>query len=142
MIIVKNFKKYIYQLVIVFLLCLLIVGYSLNKKSSASKKNEISNITIQLKKRNKQLAKIQKNLFKDGKNLNDIINENEIYFENVLKDKKLNGLNGYLYSKYSTNDILFNGNRGAIGTAYVDLYNNNKNLLIATYDGIFALQFK
>ena len=138
MIIVKNFKKYIYQLVIVFLLCLLIVGYSLNKKSSASKKNEISNITIQLKKRNKQLAKIQKNLFKDGKNLNDIINENEIYFENVLKDKKLNGLNGYLYSKYSTNDILFNGNRGAIGTAYVDLYNNNKNLLIATYDGIFA----
>ena len=130
--------NFIYLIIIAFLIALLIIGHQINKKSSASKKNEISNIVNQLKTRNNQLAKIQKNLFEDGKNLNDIINKKEITFENIFKDKKLDGLNNFSYSKYSTKDILFNGNRGATGTAYIDFYNNDKNLLIATYDGIFA----
>ena len=33
---------------------------------------------------------------------------------------------------------MFNGNRGAIGTGYIDFYNEDKKLLLATYDGIFA----
>ena len=49
-----TFKKYAYQILIVFLLSLLISGYILNKKSSASKKNEISNILNQL-----EIRKIQ-----------------------------------------------------------------------------------
>ncbi len=130
--------NFIYLIIIAFLIALLIIGHQINKKSSASKKNEISNIVNQLKTRNNQLAKIQKKLFKDGKNLNDIINKKEITFKNIFKDKKLDGLNNFSYSKYSTKDILFNGNRGAIGTAYIDFYDNDKNLLIATYDGIFA----
>ncbi len=131
-------SNFIYLLIIIFLIILLIFGHQINKKSSASKKNEISNILKQLETRNNQLAKIQKKLFEDGKNLNDIINKEEINFKSVFKDKKLSGLKNYSYSKYSTNDILFNGNRGAIGTAYLDFYNNDKNLFIATYDGIFA----
>ena len=131
-------SNFIYLSIIIFLIILLIFGYQINKKSSASKKNEISNILQQLKTRNNQLAKIQKKLFEDGKNLNDIINKEEINFKSVFQDKELNGLNNYSFSKYSTNDILFNGNRGAIGTAYIDFYDNDKNLLIATYDGIFA----
>ena len=130
--------NYIYLIIIAFLIALLIIGHQINKKSSASKKNEISNIVNQLKTRNNQLAKIQKNLFEDGKNLNDIINKKEITFENIFKDKKLDGLNNFYYSKYSTKDILFNCKRGATSTAYIDFYNNDKNLLIATYDGIFA----
>ena len=130
--------NFIYILIIAFLIILLILGHQINKQNSASKKNEISNIVNQLKTRNNQLAKIQKNLFEDGKNLNDIINKEGITFENIFKDKKLDGLNNFSYSKYSTKDILFNGNRGATGTAYIDFYNNDKNLLIATYDGIFA----
>ena len=130
--------NFIYILLIAFLIILLILGHQINKQNSASKKNEISNIVNQLKTRNNQLAKIQKNLFEEGKNLNDIINKKGITFENIFKDKKLDGLNNFSYSKYSTKDILFNGNRGATGTAYIDFYNNDKNLLIATYDGIFA----
>ena len=130
--------NFIYLIIIAFLIALLIIGHQINKKSSASKKNEISNIVNQLKTRNNQLAKIQKKLFEDGKNLNDIINKKGITFENIFKDKKLDGLNNFSYSKYSTKDILFNGNRGATGTAYIELFNNDKNLLIATYDGIFA----
>ncbi len=130
--------NFIYILIIAFLIILLILGHQINKQNSASKKNEISNIVNQLKTRNNQLAKIQKNLFKDGKNLNDIINKEGITFENIFKDKKLDGLNNFSYSKYSTKDILFNGNRDATGTAYIDFFNNDKNLLIATYDGIFA----
>ena len=131
-------SNFIYLSIIIFLIILLIFGHQINKQSSASKKNEISNILQQLKTRNNQLVKIQKKLFENGKNLNDIINEEEINFKNVFKDKKLNGLNNYTYSKYSTDDILFAGNRGAIGTAFIDFYDNDKNLLIATYDGIFA----
>ncbi len=129
---------YIYFITIILLVILLIVGHQINKKNSASKKNEISNMIEQLKTRNNQLAKIQKNLFKDGKNLNNIISQNEIKFKKVIKNQKLVKFDHYSFSKYSTNDILFSGNRGAIGTAYIDFYNNDKNLFIATYDGIFA----
>jgi hypothetical protein len=45
---------------------------------------------------------------------------------------------GYKFSKYSTNDILFNGNIGSVGTAFIDFYNEDKNIVLATYDGIFA----
>ena len=131
-------SNFIYLSIIIFLVILLIFGHQINKQSSASKKNEISNILQQLKTRNNQLVKIQKKLFQNRKNLNDIINKEEINFKSVFKDKKLNGLNNYSYSKYSTDDILFSGNRGAIGTAFIDFYDNDKNLLIATYDGIFA----
>ena len=55
-------KRYIYLILIIFLLGLLVSGYVLNKYSSASKKNEISNFAQQLKTRNSQLSKIQKNL--------------------------------------------------------------------------------
>ncbi len=132
------FKKYIYQILIIFLLGLLIFGYSLNKKSSASKKNEISILAKQLKAKNSQISKIQKNLFDNENNINDLINENEINFKKVFEDKKLNNFNSYNFSKYTTNDILFNGNLGAVATAYIDLYNEEKNIFLATYDGIFA----
>ena len=134
----KALKKYTYQIFVIFLIVLLISGYILNKQSSASKKNEISNILKQLNTRNIQIAKIQKNLFKDKKNINDIINENEINFKKISSDEILKEFKTYSLSKYKTNDILFNGNRGAIGTGYIDFYNNEKNLFLATYDGIFA----
>ena len=56
-----NLKKYISTILIVFLVSLILLGHNLNKKSSFSKKNEISNFAKQLKKRNNQLVKIQKN---------------------------------------------------------------------------------
>ena len=70
--------------------------------------------------------------------MNEIINQNEISFKNVFNNEVLIGSNRYSFLKYTTNDILFTGNRKAIGTAYIDFYNNDKNLIIATYDGIFA----
>jgi len=134
----KIIKKYIYQVLIIFLLALLIFGYSLNKKSSSSKKNEISIFANQLKARNVQLAIIQKNLSNSGNDINDLINKNEINFQKVFENKKLINLFDYNFSKYTTNDILFNGNLGAVGTAYIDFYNKEKNIFLATYDGIFA----
>ena len=76
-------SNFIYLLIIIFLVILLIFGHQINKQSSASKKNEISNILQQLKIRNNQLVKIQKKLFENGKNLNDIINKEEINFKSV-----------------------------------------------------------
>jgi hypothetical protein len=130
--------NYIYIIIIAFLISLLIFGYNLNKKSSLSKKNEILNIVQQLKTRNSQIAEIQKNLFKNDKNINDLINKKEINFKKVDDDKQLTDFDKYSFSKYMTNDILFNGNRGAIGTGYIDFYNEDKKLILATYDGIFA----
>ena len=130
--------NYIYLIIITFLISLLIFGYLLNKKSSASKKNEISNILQQLKTRNIQIGKIQKNLFKTGKNINNLINLKEINFKVVFENKELDDFKEYSFSKYTTNDILFNGNRGAIGTGFIDFHNKDKSLFLATYDGIFA----
>ena len=146
-------KRYIYLILIIFLLGLLVSGYVLNKYSSASKKNEISNFAQQLKTRNNQLSKIQKNLFEEGMDINDLINKDEINFKKIFEDKKLvdfNGYNfskdkisknlidGYLLSKHITNDILFSGNLGAVGTAYIDLFDNDESIFLATSDGIFA----
>ena len=134
----KTILNYFYIFIITLLISLLIFGYLLNKRSSASKKNEISNILQQLKTRNIQISKIQKNLFKNGKNINDLINEKKINFKKVFEDKELANFKEYSSSKYTTNDILFNGNRGAIGTGFIDFYNNDQNLFLVTYDGIFA----
>ena len=134
----KTKLNYFYIFIITLLISLLIFGYLLNKRSSASKKNEISNILQQLKTRNLQISKIQKNLFKNGKNINDLINEKKINFKKVFENKELAGFKEYSSSKYTTNDILFNGNRGAIGTGFIDFYNNDQNLFLVTYDGIFA----
>ena len=128
----------IYILIIFILTSLLVYGYFLNKKSSASKKNEISLIVQQLKTRNNQIVKIQKKLFERGENINNLINQKEIHFKEVFKNKNLTDFKDYSFSKYRTNDILFNGNRGAVGTAYIDFYDNDGKILISTYDGIFA----
>ena len=130
--------NYFYIFIITLLISLLVFGYLLNKRSTASKKNEISNILQQLKTRNLQISKIQKNLFKNGKNINDLINEKKINFKKVFENKELANFKEYSSSKYTTNDILFNGNRGAIGTGFIDFYNNDQNLFLVTYDGIFA----
>ena len=130
--------NYIYLIIITFLISLLIFGYLLNKKSSASKKNEISNILQQLKTRNVQIGKLQKNLFKTGKNINNLINPKEINFKIIFENKEFDDFKEYSFSKYTTNDILFNGNRGAIGTGFIDFYNEDNRLFLATYDGIFA----
>ena len=113
-------KRYIYLILVFFLLGLLVYGYVLNKYSSTSKKNEISNFAQQLKTRNSQLSKIQKNLFEEGMDINDLINKDEINFKKIFDNKKLidfngynfskdkidkNLINGYLLSKYITNDI-------------------------------------
>ena len=74
----KTIKNYIYYFFIFILIILLIVGFLINKKSSASKKNEISNLALELKIRNDQLAKMQKNLFKNGNNINNLINQNTL----------------------------------------------------------------
>ena len=102
------------------------------------KKNEISNILQQLKTRNIQIGKIQKNLFKTDKNINNLINPKEINFKKVFENKEFDNFKEYSFSKYTTNDILFNGNRGAIGTGFIDFYNEDNRLFLATYDGIFA----
>jgi hypothetical protein len=146
-------RKNFFLLLSILLFLLIIIGHSLNKKSSASKKNEISNFANQLKIRNDQFAKIQKNLFQDGQDINDLVNKDKINFKKIFENEVLidfNGYNfskknidenlfdGYKFSKYSTNDILFNGNIGAVGTAFIDFYNDDKNIILATYDGIFA----
>ena len=131
----------IYIVTILILIFLLIFGYLLNKKNSISKKNEISNITQQLKIRNKQISKIQKNLIRNGNNLNNFINKKEIHFTQILKNKNISKFENYKISKYQTNDILFNANIKAVGSAFIDFFNNDKELILATYDGIFAFAY-
>ena len=55
--------------------------------------------------------------------------------------KNLKIFNNYSISKFTTEDILFSGNIGATGTAYIDFFNNDQNLLLTTYDGTFAYSY-
>ena len=150
---IKLIRNNFIYLLIAFLIIVLIIGYFVNKENSFSKKNEIENFAKQLNIRNQQIAKIQKNLLKIDRDINDLINPKSIKFkkkfenfklsefidQRLLKEKKFDKhLDKYLFSKFTTTDILFSGNMNANGTAYIDFFNNNKNLILATYDGIFA----
>ena len=128
----------IYNITIIILISLLILGYNLNKKNSSSKKNEISNLTNQIISKTSQISKIQKNLLSNKKNINELINSKNINFQMILKNKELENLEGFKISKFKTNEILFSGNYNSLGTAYIDFLDNNDELILATVDGIFA----
>ena len=131
-------SNFIYLITVIILILLLFTGYQLNKKSSASKKNEISNLTKQLISKTNQISKIQKNLLLQKKNINELINSKSINFQKIINEKKLDNLDGFKISKYRTNEILFSGNYSASGTAYIDFLNNDEELILTTVDGIFA----
>ena len=132
-------KNIIYICIIISLNILLVTGYIINKTNSSSKKNEIRNLEKQILTKNQQLSNIQKNLLKNKENLNDLINPDNINFLKVVSDKEIKNLKNYKLDKYRTNEILSSGNYRALASAYVDFYNNDKGLILATSDGIFAI---
>ena len=134
----KLSKDIIYGIIISILIILLIIGYNINKKNSYSKRNEISNLNLQVKVKNKQLANIQKKFLNLGSNINDFINEDYIKFSKVFENKKLKNMNNFELSKYKTEDVLFGGNYRALASAYIDFYNDDTKLILVTSDGIFA----
>ncbi len=129
----------IYICIIGFLTILLVTGYLINKKNSSSKKNEIRNLEKQILTKNQQLSNIQKNLIKNKENINDLINPDNINFLKVFSDKEIKNLENYKLDKYRTNEILSSGNYRALASAYIDFYNNDKEIILATVDGIFAV---
>ena len=132
-------NKIIYQIIILILLSILIIGYSINKKNSSSKKNEISNLNKQILTKTQQLSNIQKNFIKNKKNINDILNPENINFLKITSNKEIENLNGYELNKYRTNEILSSGNYRALASAYIDFYNDDKEILLATVEGVFAI---
>ena len=132
-------KIFIYNVSVFLLTILLIVGYFTNKKNSLSKKNEISNLNKQILIKTQQLTNIQKNYLKNNKNLNDLVNPDEINFLKTISNKEIEDLEGYKLNKYRTNEILSSGNYRALASAYIDFYNDDKQIILATVDGIFAI---
>ena len=132
-------NKIIYQIIILILLSILIIGYSINKKNSSSKKNEISNLNKQILTKTQQLSNIQKNFIKNKENINDILNPENINFLKITSNKEIENLNGYELNKYRTNEILSSGNYRALASAYLDFYNDDKEIILATVDGVFAI---
>jgi len=126
------------SLTIIVLVAALFVGHKINKQNSASKKKEIFNLTQQLQSKNNQISIIQKSFLKRNENINDIVSPNYINFSKIFMDKNLGELKNYSISKYQTQDVLFNANIKAVSSAYVDFYNNDKEIILVTYDGIFA----
>ena len=132
-------KIFIYNILVVLLTTLLISGYFMNKKNSFSKKNEIRNLEKKILTKNQQLSNIQSKYIENNKNINDLINPDNINFLKVVSDKKIKSLEGYKLDKYRTNEILSSGNYRALATAYIDFYNDDKEIILATVDGIFAI---
>ncbi|WP_440670949.1 PQQ-dependent sugar dehydrogenase [Candidatus Pelagibacter sp. HIMB1483] len=132
-------RNFFYYIVIVMLTILLITGYLINKKNSSSKKNEIKNLNQQILTKNQQLFNIQKHFLKNKENINDLINPNTINFKKIISNKEIENFEDFKISKYKTNEILSSGNYRALASAYIDFYNDDKELILATVDGIFAI---
>ena len=132
-------KIFIYNILVLLLTILLITGYVLNKQSSKSKKNEISNLNKQILAKNQQLSNIQKNFIKNKKNINDLINVDSINFIKTVSSKEIKSLKNFKLDKYRTIEIISSGNYRALASAYIDFYNNDKEIILATVDGVFAI---
>ena len=132
-------KIFIYNILVLLLTILLITGYVLNKQSSKSKKNEISNLNKQILAKNQQLSNIQKNFIKNKKNINDLINLDSINFIKTVSSKEIKSLKNFKLDKYRTIEIISSGNYRALASAYIDFYNNDKEIILATVDGVFAI---
>ena len=132
-------KIFVYNIAIVFLTILLITGYLINKKNSASRKNEISNLNKQILTKTQQLYNIQKNFIKNNRNINDEVNPDNIKFLKTVSNKEIKNFKGYKLTKYRTNEIIASGNYRALASAYIDFYNYDKEIILATVDGIFAI---
>ncbi len=135
----KLSKHFIFTFIIFILIALLVTGYVVNKKNSSSKKNEIINLNKQILAKNQQLSNIQKNFLKRNKNINDLINLKYINFSKIISDKKIKNLKNFKKDKYRTNEIISSGNFRALASAYIDFYNNDKEIILATVDGVFAI---
>ena len=132
-------KNFIYNIVIVFLTILLITGYLINKKNSSSRKNEISILNKQILTKTQQLYNIQKNFIKKNRNINDVVNPDNIKFLKTVSNKEIKNFKGYKLTKYRTNEIIASGNYRALASAYIDFYNDDNEIILATVDGIFAI---
>ena len=132
-------KIFIYNILVFLLTSLLITGYILNKRNSESKKNEIFNLNKQILAKNQQLSNIQKNFIKNKKNINDLINLDSINFIKTVSSKEIKNLKNFKLDKYRTNEIFSSGNYRALASAYIDFYNDDKEIILATVDGIFAI---
>ena len=125
-------------MLIIILIITLIVGHKINKQNSASKKKEIFNLTQQLNSKNNQISIVQKFFLQSNGNINDVVSPNYINFSEIFIDRHLGDFENYTISKYKTNDILFNANIKAVASGYIDFFNNDNEIILATYDGIFA----
>ena len=132
-------KNFIYNIVIVFLTILLITGYLINKKNSSSRKNEISILNKQILTKTQQLYNIQKNFIKKNRNINDVVNPDNIKFLKTVSNKEIKNFKGFKLTKYRTNEIIASGNYRALASAYIDFYNDDNEIILATVDGIFAI---
>ena len=116
------------------LLSVIISGILISKNNSASKKFEINILSKQLQIKNQQLAKIQKKLSARDINLQNIVSNGKISFKKLISDQKID--NKFEFSKFQTEDILFSKNNSALGSSYIEYYDNN--LYLASGNGIFA----
>ena len=132
-------KIFIYNIIIILITTILISGYLINKKNSSSKKNEILNLNKQILIKNQQLSNIQKNFIKNRKNINDLVSPDYLNFTKIFSNKEIKNLKGYKLDKYRTNDIISSGNYRALASAYIDFYNDEREIILATVDGIFAI---
>ena len=131
--------NFFYKISVILLTALLIFGFLINKKNSSSKKNEISILNQQILTKNKQIFDIQKHFLKNKKNINNLINPNNIKFSKIISDKKIKNLKNFKLNKYRTNEILSSGNFRALASGYIDFYNEDTEVILATVDGIFAI---
>ena len=67
------------------------------------------------------------------------MNPDYLNFIKIFSNKEIKNLKGYKLDKYRTNDIISSGNYRALASAYIDFYNDEREIILATVDGIFAI---
>ena len=131
-------KRNFFILFIILLIVPIIVSIKNLKENIDEKKNQINFLEKNLSNKKAQLANIHSKLLEKNINLENILFEKGINFENDSnRNIEINDTN-YILREFKSDDIVFAKHPAASSSAYIDYYNDKLFLVTATGQFVYS----
>ena len=131
-------KKKFFILFIILLIIPTVISIKNLKDNIDEKKNQISFLEKNLSNKKSQLANIHTKLLEKNINLENVLFEDGISFENFSNiNVKINETN-YILSEFKSDDIVFAKHPSASSSAYIEIYDKKLFLVTATGQIVYS----
>tara|TARA_Y100000816_G_scaffold257970_1_gene212511 strand:+ start:355 stop:1776 length:1422 start_codon:yes stop_codon:yes gene_type:complete len=128
----KKFKSILFYSITLTIVVALFITINNTKKNIDNKSDQIDFLEKNLKNKKDQIKNIHSKLLEKNINIENLIFEDGIIFENkIIKDYKIKN-NNYVLEEFSSKDIIFAKHPEASSSSYIDYYDKKIFLVTAT----------